>query len=138
MAHYSHYAVQEMLRGLLAADDTLAAKVSGVFDHVPEKTEYPYVTIGDTRGEDESTVGIAITRITVNVQVYSRAKGRKEADGILADVHRLLHDAALSDAVGGFVLAGIRYAGSEITLLRDGMTYQGRMRFTARLQTVGA
>lgn len=137
MTSFNHYAVQEMVRGLLTADAPLAGKVSGIFDFVPEKTEFPYITIGESRVEDESTVAIAIARVTLTVQVYSRAKGRKEADSLMADVHRILQNASGS-AAGGFALADMRFGGSDITLLRDGATHHGRMRFVLRLQTIGA
>lgn len=133
MTHFSHYALQGIIREKLIADTGLMSKVTGVFDFVPEKTAYPYLTIGESRAEDESTVAISITRIMLTIQIYSRAKGRKEVDAVMASIHAIL-DGLAEEAAEDFTLAEMRYTGSEITLLRDGVTYNGRMRFTARLQ----
>lgn len=135
MAQYCHHALQEIVRNVLIADAELTAKVLGVFDFVPEKTPYPYITLGETRAEDESTVGVHITRMVLAIQVYSRGKGRREADDIMAAIHRLLGDGAAEGVeAAGYTVVELRYAGSEINQLRDGATFQGRMRFTARLQ----
>jgi len=92
MPLFSYYAVQKAVYDVLSADATLMATVSGVFDFVPQNTDYPYVTIGNSRLTDYSTVTTTSFRQTLNIQVYSRSRGRKEVSDIMAQVHGLLHD----------------------------------------------
>jgi hypothetical protein len=53
-------AVQRAIYRTLAEDDELQSLVSGVFDDVPEGTEFPYVVIGEgTLLPDNYLTGLA-------------------------------------------------------------------------------
>lgn len=132
MAEFSHYAVQAALHAVLNSDAPLMEQVSGVFDFVPPRTAFPYVTIGDMRATDVSTMTEAMSRLDVTLHIYSRAKGRKEASDIMGRVHAVLHDS--SPDVDGFSWVDMRYSGSEIRLERDGVTYHAVMRFAVLVQ----
>lgn len=129
------YGLQTAVHTALTADAALMGMVEGVFDHVPEKTGYPYVTIGNIRMRDMSAQGVTLLRAELAVSVYSRARGRKEAGDIMGELNRLLQNMAAP--VEGYALLSLRHVASEITLERDGLTYQGRMRFEAVLQEEG-
>ena len=133
MANFSHQAAQEMIHALLTGSEALMETVTGVFDFVPAKMEYPYITIGNSRAVDESTLGEEIAKLTLTLQVHSRAKGRKEADEVMAAIHAILHDADYAEVVQGYRLISLKYQNSEILLARDGVTYNGRMQFVAYL-----
>lgn len=135
MVNFNLYGLQTAVHMALTADATLMGMVEGVFDHVPEKTDYPYVTIGNMRVSDMSAQGVTLLRVELVLSVYSRARGRKEASDIMGELHRLLQD--MTAPVEGYVLLSLRHAASEIMLERDGLTYQGRMRFEAVLQEEG-
>lgn len=134
MGEFSHYALQVAVYNVLAANTVLMNSVSGVFDHVPPKTAYPYMTIGDTRATDISTMDIALTQMELVLHVYSRERGRKEISDIMRQLHDLLHDS--NPVMEDHVAVSLRYTGSDITQEGDGLTYHGRMRFGAVLQHV--
>lgn len=136
MADLNLYGLQTAVHTALTDDATLMGMVEGVFDHVPENTGYPYVTIGNMRVSDMSAQGVTLLRAELAISIYSRARGRKEASYIMSELHRLLQD--MSAPVDGYALLSLRHVASEITLERDGLTYQGRMRFEAVLQEAGA
>lgn len=129
MEHFSHYAIQQALHGILSSDTELAGMVTGIFDFVPAKTDYPYVTLGDSRATDQSTQNQRFTQLSLTLQIYSRARGRKEADQIMQRIHTLLDGAAL--VAEDFQIVDLRYTQSQIDLLRDGLTYLGKIQFNA-------
>lgn len=132
MGEFSHYAMQVAVHDLLVADLPLMNAVSGVYDYVPPQTAYPYITIGDMRATDVSTISIALTRMELALHVYSRGRGRKEISDIMAQLYALLHDAKL--LMEEYITVTMRYVSSEIAQERDGLTYHGRMRFSAVLE----
>jgi hypothetical protein len=65
-------AVQRAIYRTLAEDDELQSLVSGVFDDVPEGTEFPYVVIGEgTLLPDNYLTGFG-REVRVTLHVWSR------------------------------------------------------------------
>jgi hypothetical protein len=132
MGMFCHAAMQAALHEALLADDALVGMVEGVYDHVPAKTAYPYVTIGDMRATDVSAVETQLVQMQCALHLYSRERGRKEISTIMQRLHDLLHDTQLSMA--SYSMIRMHYAGSQIAQERDGLTYHGQMRFEVMLQ----
>lgn len=126
------YALQKALHSLLTSDSELSGLISGVFDFVPAKTAYPYVTLGDMRSVDESTATSTLVRLNLTLHVYSRERGRKEAHEIMQLVYELLHDA--QPVTEECRIVSLRYQSSQIELLRDGLTYHGRVVFSCFIE----
>jgi len=129
MTAYSHYALQKSIIQLLVADSALASLVSGVYDHVPQKTPFPYVAIGRWESEDWSSQTTSGLRHTITLAVWSREGGKKQAVQIMERLYTLLHDAQPS--VEGQQLVMLRCVGSSVSLEDDGCTYRGEMRLRA-------
>lgn len=125
MTVFGQYAVQKAIHQILSADATLMALIDGVHDFVPADTQYPYVTLGNSRLQDNSTVGMQGFRLTLTVHIYSRARGRKEVTDIMARLYELLHDSA--PAADGHSITNIRFVTSSIRLEKDGLTLHGAM-----------
>lgn len=132
MDGFDHYAVQAALHAALEADAPLMGTVTGVFDFVPPQTAFPYVTLGEMRVTDVSTVECTLRQVEPVLHVYSRSKGRREVSDIMEKLHARLHNGALP--IAGYTLVSLRFAGSDIVQERDGNTYHGRMRFSAVVQ----
>ena len=122
-------ALQQALYGRLSGDATLAGLVSGVFDHVPDETAFPYVTVGEDAATDWSTKTFDGQRHALTVHVWSRARGRTEAKTIMARLYALLHGATF--AMAGHELILLRCDFSETRREPDGLTQHGVMRFRA-------
>lgn len=135
MSGFNHLAVQAAIHAALVADEALGGMVSGVFDFVPPNTAYPYIVMGDARETDVSTMTETIRRVEMALHVYSRARGRGEASGIMARVHALLHDAALD--MENAVCVDTRVTGGDIWQGRDGLTYHGQLRLVVTVQVNG-
>lgn len=83
-------AVQRAIYRTLAEDDELQSLVSGVFDDVPEGTEFPYVVIGEsTLIPDNYLTGFG-REVRVTLHVWSQYRGFAEALEIADRVCQLL------------------------------------------------
>jgi len=130
------WALQQAIFAALAGDATLKGLIGDparLYDHVPTDAAFPYVTLGEARAADGSTMAKDGQVHTVTVHAWSRERGRKEAKALMAAIHGVLHKGNLS--VSGHVHAGTVFESAETLLERDGLTYHGVQRF--RTVTMG-
>lgn len=126
------YAVQKAVHDVLSEDAALAAMVQGVYDHVPRKTVYPYVVLGELRMQDVSSMTGFVGRVTLAVSVYSRAKGKEEAQAISARIRELLHDTEPL-LEGAFACIDMRVGDERVTMQRDGQSVAARLEVMAMI-----
>ncbi|MDX2073484.1 MAG: DUF3168 domain-containing protein [Alphaproteobacteria bacterium] len=131
MTYFSQFSLQQSLYQQLTGDTTLMALVSGIFDHVPQGTAYPFVTIGEAAIRDFSNAEKQGTEQQVTLRIYSREAGRKQASAIMERIVTLLNSADLT--VSGQTLRSLRFLSSNIVLQDDGLTYRGTLIFRALL-----
>ena len=94
------FEVQKAVYAKLTGDAPLMAMINGVFDFVPEGTDYPYVTIGDIAAEDNSAVGVKGYELDLRVNVYSKSQGKSQCLDIVERLKIVLDGQALM--VAGF------------------------------------
>lgn len=82
--------VQQKVFEALDKNSELKKKVKGVFDYVPENTPTPYITFGDTTSTSVDTKVENGEKLTINFDVWSQTKGRKEAVQILTLMETIL------------------------------------------------
>lgn len=125
------WALQQAVYAALANDAPLVALLGGarVYDVVPTRAEFPYVTFAQTAERDWSTGDEAGGEHALTLHVWSRGGGRKETLAIVAAAREVLHEAALS--LAGFRLINLRHEVSEVRRDGDGETYHGIVRFRA-------
>lgn len=131
MTYLSNFSLQQSLYQTLSGDSSLNTMISGVFDHVPQESAYPFVTIGECAVRDFSNALKQGTENRISLHIYSRAPGRKEASQIMERIVILLQNATLS--VFGQQLISCRFTASAIALLDDGVTCKGTLQFAVRL-----
>ncbi len=124
--------LQKAVYTRLHDDTTLMGMVNGVFDSVPQGTNFPYVAFGAVKTKDWSTIGTSGVQVMLEVQAWSRERGRAECANILQRVHDLIHRANLT--VTGRTLVDIYFTESEIRQENDGLTFRGVITFRANLQ----
>ena len=129
MSADSSWELQKAIYSALTNDSALMAMITGVHDHVPQDTAFPYVTIGDSTALDWRMVGVVGAEITLLFHVWSRSRGRKEVKQIMVEIRRILDGANLT--VPGHVLVRQRFEFSKTLLDSDGATYHGITRFKA-------
>lgn len=133
MSGFSHISFQQSVYALLNGDSALLALVQGVYDRPPQGSAFPYITIGESGISDWSTKTSTGTQHMLQLHVWSRNGGRKEAAIIMERLHTLLHLGTMS--ITGQTLVQIRFVSSDIVLEDDGSTYQGTIRFKALLES---
>ena len=129
MSADSSWALQQAIYTALTGDGTLMAMITGVHDHVPQETAFPYVTIGEASAVAWRTVGADGMEVTLVMHAWSRSRGHREVKQIMAEIHRILHEANLT--VPGHVLVWLRYGFSPAIADNDGATYHGIARYKA-------
>jgi hypothetical protein len=131
MTYLSHFSLQQSIYQILANDATLGAMITGVYDHVPAGTEYPFVTVGEGESRDWSNAEKQGTEQLITLRIWSREAGRKQAAGIMERIVTLLHN-TMPDVTGQNLIS-LRFTGSSIVLMNDGTTYRGSLSFRALL-----
>ena len=129
MSADSSWELQKTIYQTLTGDPTLMGMVTGVHDHAPQGAAFPYITIGEATAQPWGAAGLDGIEATLSLHVWSRSPGRKEVKRIVAEMHRLLHDADL--AVTGHALVSIRFQFGETFRDPDGITYHGFSRYRA-------
>ena len=129
MSGEASWALQKAVFEALTANADLMSAVSGVYDHVPADTAFPYVTIGETTVTDWSSKTFDGRVHNLTLHVWSRERGRKEIKEILALTYDTLNGAALS--VDGQQLVDLRFDFVQTLLDADGLTFHGIQRFRA-------
>ena len=127
-------AAKELQRAIylkLNGDATLSALITGVFDHVPQNQAFPYVVLGEDTLKDWSTFGTLGQEPTVTLHVWSRSRGKREAQDILSRIDTLLHRASLT--VTGQNVTGIEREFEQTLRDGDGVTYHGVQRYRVLL-----
>jgi hypothetical protein len=129
--------LQQAIFATLSADAALLALLGGqrVWDDVPTRADFPYVTFAQTSERDWSTGSEDGLEHVVTLHVWSRGGGRKEAHLIMGAVRAALHDAALE--LAGYRLVSLRHEFSEARRDADGETTHGIVRLRALTEPVG-
>ena len=125
------WALQQAVFARLTSDGALIALLGGtrVYDDVPVRAAFPYVTFAQGSARDWSTSNDAGAEHAVVLHVWSRASGRKEALAIIEALRASLHDAALT--LAEHRLINLRHEASEVRRASDGETYYGIVRLRA-------
>ncbi len=122
-------ALYTSLTGSTAVTGAGSTGTVSIFDHVPQDSAFPYITIGEAVEGDWSSKTIDGQRHAVTMHIWSRYRGMKEAKQIASAVHTLLHNASLS--VTGHGLTLLQYDYSTYMLDPDGLTRHGVIRYVA-------
>jgi Protein of unknown function (DUF3168) len=130
------FALQKAIYSKLSADTALLALLGGprIYDDVPTRAEFPYVTIGQTIERDWSTATDPGQEHLMTLHVWSRGRGRREADDILAAIGAALHDQTLP--MTGFRLINLRHEFSDARRDPDGETFHGLQRYRAVTEAI--
>jgi hypothetical protein len=98
-----------------------------VYDHVPQKTAYPYVVVGDDTAIPWDTDDSLGTEATVTVHAWSQYRGAAEAKQLLGQIYAALHraDIAVQNAHTIESIAEFQ----QTIVESDGLTRHGIIRF---------
>ena len=125
------FALQKAIFEKLTSDAATLAALGGprIYDDAPARAEFPFVTFGQSTERDWSTGTDEGYEHLVTLHVWSRARGRKEAEAVIAAAREALHDRDLT--LSGHRLINLRHEFSEARRDGDGETFHGIARFRA-------
>lgn len=126
-APHPAFALQRAVQATVASDTELTALIGArLFDRVPDRARYPYVTHGavetlplEGEGEAADDPGGAAVQHLMTLDVWSRARGRREVLAVLAGLRRALHRAAPS--LDGHRLVSLREVSASALPDEDGV-----------------
>lgn len=124
--------VQKAIYSRLVANITLMGMIEGIYDHVPDGSNFPYVVLQEIYAVDSSNLVDKITQIRMIVGVYTRERGSKTALLIMAEIKELLHHADID--VEAYDMLSFCLEASELHQMKDGLTYVGKMEFKGYVQ----
>ncbi len=121
--------LQKAIYARLTGNAGLMAKITGVFDFVPQNQAYPFIQIGemDFSPWDTHTFDGFEATITINLWARPGSRGRASLHDIQNDIYNLLHRYIFS--VSGFTVVSMRFDFSNIVVDPDSVTYHGIQRF---------
>jgi hypothetical protein len=127
----SAWALQQSIHAAVSSDATLLGLLGAprIYDDVPQRSDFPYLTLGQSTLRDWSTGGEEGDEHLLTLHVWSRANGRKETHEIMSALRSALHDRAL--ALSGHRLVNLRHEFSDARREPDGETYHGVVRLRA-------
>lgn len=135
MAHPSAE-LQTTIVAALRGDPTLTRLLGGpkIFDRVPERASFPYLTLGRTAVVDWSTGTEDGAEHVLTLHVWARGGSKQATYEIMDEVTRRLHDAALP--LEAHRLVNLRLQFAEARQEPDSPTYHGILRFRAVTEPV--
>lgn len=122
--------LQKALLACLKTDGALEKLVGGrVYDRVPQKAEFPYVTLGSSNIYDWSTATERGSEHLFTLHIWNRAGGRKSVFEIMNLIERRLAAAQLPMRSQRLVNLDIQYSQARAEDNQDG--YIGTLRYRA-------
>lgn len=130
MAHASAE-LKATIVATLQGDATLTRLLGGpkIFDRVPERASFPYLTLGRTAVVDWSTGTEDGAEHVLTLHVWARGGSKQATYEIMDEVSRKLHDTALP--LEAHRLVNLRLQFAEARQEPDSATYHGILRFRA-------
>lgn len=123
--------LQQAIYAALSASQDLINILGDVkiFDHLPEDTAFPYVTLGPAIMSDWSTGSDLGREHLLQVHVWSRDTASSQSQLISEAIISVLHDVELS--LVDNVLINLRFSRSDMLRDSDGKTHHCILRFRA-------
>ena len=118
--------IQRAVYQALTTDPDLMDAIKGVFDHVPQDQDYPYVNIGEDTSIEWDTDTSLGQQSTLTIHVWSREYGRREVKEIMALIYGVLHRSELEVDNGSVVTCEVEFV--ETFMEADGVTRHGVLR----------
>lgn len=112
--------MKKAVRNALLSHSSISGIVSGVYDAVPDKTDYPFISISMVDESDWSSVARNGMRVEFKLNVYTRHNGTKQCLELAEYIYAALHHESLSLDVDELV--SMRFMESSTRILDDGRT----------------
>jgi hypothetical protein len=125
------HALLAAIHAALVADPGLAALLAGgrIHDSVPRAAPHPFVAFGQVASEPLDSDDPVLTEHRIEILVFSRAAGQREASDIANRLRALLDHAPLSPQ--GHRLVSLRHRETQVAPGAGRRSYRARLTFRA-------
>jgi hypothetical protein len=132
----SSWALQKAVHSTLVGNAALVAALGAarIYDDVPRKPTFPYVTYGASTVRDWSTGTEDGHEHVLTLHVWSRGAGRKQAHELVGTIEAALDQQPLT--LDSHRLVNLRHELSDIRREPDGETWRGIIRFRAATEVL--
>lgn len=124
---YAPKELQIAVYNKLTGNTALMAAITGVYDFIPDRQSFPFVTIGEGDFQDRGSHDTDGWTAVITINTWSRARGRKGAYDIMALIDTAMHNGSLS--ITGSRALVLRRDTSTVLVDPDAVTYHGVQRF---------
>lgn len=125
--------LQAALYSRLTNDAAITARVTSIFDAVPQGQTFPYIVLSNDTSADDSTKTYDQEDITKTIDVWSRYNGKKEAQEIMSLALESITREPLM-LTGGFTAQFARLELMETLIDEDGVTRHGVLRLRFKIK----
>ncbi|PIR33982.1 MAG: hypothetical protein COV36_01825 [Alphaproteobacteria bacterium CG11_big_fil_rev_8_21_14_0_20_44_7] len=124
---------QEAVFAALDGDATLSGMINGIFDFVPQQTNFPYIMFGESSAREFSAKGTEGYSVNLKLNIFSDKKGREEVLQIMERLKSLLHEQSLT--IAGFEHVSTYFTSANSERDRSGKVYSGEIIFAIKAIT---
>lgn len=124
--------LQKAVFAALTGNVDISDNVTGIFTHVPQNTDFPYINIAVLSTQDQSTIETSILEVILEINSYSRLRGTEELSSIMSNIKKALHHKTL--VINDCSCLGVHMIDESIDELSDGLTWHSSQRFKIWLQ----
>jgi hypothetical protein len=107
---------------------------ANVYDAVPQKAAFPYVTIGDDNFVEWDTVTTAGMDVSVTIHAWTQGKGRIQNKTLQGQIYNALHNATLTAA--GYHVISCQFESANSFMDSDDLTRHGVQVFRVLIDRV--
>lgn len=119
--------LQKSIYAILSVDSGLLARVTGVYDSVPQNAVAPYVYFADVETVDISGLAKKKYHVTFEINSISESLGKKDSAEIAEIVRGLLD--GKKPTIAAYENANIRFVSQSIAVASDGKTYIAKQKY---------
>lgn len=121
-------ALRASIVALLEGDTVLMARVSGIYDDVPQEgTALPYITISELAIGDRSNLAVRIAETEITLTIWSDYAGGKEALEMAALTEAVVTAAGLPLSAGA--VHSVHLKEQRLRVMSDGVTRRLEQRY---------
>ena len=123
--------LQEFIYRRLNTDQELMSRAKGIFTHVPENFNFPYIHINNIRVKNAGSKTHKGANVTINIAIYDQQNSYKQLMWIIKSVTKLLEVSQFQD---GFLnIMQLSLSEMEYSQKNDGVTNQLHAKFMANI-----
>jgi hypothetical protein len=127
-------ALYDKLKASAGLTALLSGGADGIYDHVPQTAQAPYVAFGDMRLQPFDTQEFSSCEVVAEIHAFSRYNGNKDIQKIAMQIHMALHNQSLT--ISGYKIVLLQSLDLQLFTEADGETKHSLQKFRMIIEAV--